>query len=504
MATKKEILEIRYAQFEEEKKKSKPGDLITLDLSGINISYLPTMPDGTTRLNFSNNKIKTMKLIPYFLTYINLSSNVLESLPPLPNKLETLILSKNGLLELPELPKSLTYLNISENRLKILPKLPPKLEFLDVNSNNLKTLPELPDSLNYVNASSNNITNIGKLSKNLNTLLLKSNKLKDVPVIPESLKVLDISYNKFEKLPNIPDYTKMNITHNPVEINIRQLKPTSVKTHIYEGKEYQTVKIPKGTVMFHSSPALAQQIECFVGYNVKELYRLHPQHLTFFFLSPSFQQSDYGSVEALYILTEDVEVVLGVLPSHDTKRQIELNYQEDCTNLNYDTTLIARYECFKHNFPNKNGFFTQGYKNFKINPELEKLNHFFSFYTDFEGNINVPELVIHPKKERGEKDIFLPKSDFSYTWLDSHIDEYKFKPFLIFDKEQGIQSYLSKFRQLLSSKGIGDEKETFHMTVHKTQGFYMIAEYTDKKVLKDCLNVDDDSKEDFLKKIKTE
>ena len=504
MTTKKEIIELRLKQFEEEKKKAKPNDLVTLDLSGINIRYLPFIPDGTTRLNFSNNKLPGIKSIPYFLTYLNLSSNLIETLPPLPNRLETLILSKNGLLEIPELPKTLTYLSISENRLKKLPKLPPKLEFLDVNSNNLKTLPDLPDSLNYVNASANNLTSIGKVSSNLSTLLLKSNKLKELPELPESIKVLDISYNKFEKLPKISDYAKMNITHNPVEINIRQLKPTYVKKYTYEEQEYKTVKIPKGTVLFHSTDFLAQQIDCFVGYNVKDFYRLHPQHLTFFFLSPSFQHSDYGPNEGLFILTEDVEVVLGVLPSHDTKRQIELDYQEDCSNLNYDTTIIQRYECFKRNFPTKNGFFTQGYKNFKIDSELEKLTHFFSFYTDFEGNINVPEFVIHPRKERIEKDVLLPKNEFSYEWLASHIDEYRFKPFLIFEESQNIQNYLEKFRKLLSPEGINDGKESFHMTIHKTQGFYMIAEYTDKKVLKECLSVDDDSKEEFLKKIKTE
>jgi hypothetical protein len=504
MATKKEVLDLRYKQFEEEKRKSKPGDLITLDLSGINLRFLPFIPDGVNRLNFSNNKIITMKVIPYFLTYVNLSSNVLESIPQLPNRLETLILSKNSLLELPELPKTLTYLSVSENRLKTLPRLPPKLEFLDVSSNNLKKIPDLPDSINYVNASSNKIHSIGKVSKNITTLLLKSNELAELPILPESLKVLDVSYNKFEKLPKIPDYTKMNITYNPVEINIRQIKPTYVKTYTYEDQEYKTVKIPKGTVMFHSTNFLGQQIECFVGYNINNFYRLHPQHLTYFYLSPSFQHSDYGSNEALYILTEDVEVVLGVLPSHDTKRQIELNYQEDCTNLNYDTTLVQRYECFKGNFQDKNGFFTQGYKNFKIDAELDKLDHFFSFYTDFDGNVNVPELVIHPKKERSEKDIILPKEEVSFEWLDSHINEYKFKPFLIFEEGQSIQNYLGKFRQLLSPEGLHDGKETFHMTVHKTQGFYMIAEYTSKKVLKECLSIEDDMKEEFLKKIKTE
>jgi hypothetical protein len=526
MSSKKEILESRLKKWEQEKRNAKPGDILILDFSGMDYRFIPFIPEGATKLNFANNKLNMVKSIPYFLTYINLSSNYIKNIPSFPDKLETIILSKNDLTIIPELPKNLKYLQINENRLVSLPKLPKKLEFLDVSSNNLKSLPDIPDTLLNVNASTNSISSIGKISKNIVTLNLKSNNLKNLPVeLPDSLKNLDLSYNKFETMPIVPSYTKMNISNNPLYINLRKLQPKYITTHKFsESSEsedssdssnlYKTVKIPKGTVLFHSAKRMEQFSELFVGYPYKSgtesEFRLHPQHLSFFYLSPSFQRSEYGPNEGLFILTKDIEVVLGLLPSKDTKRQIELKYQEDCKNLDYDTAIEQKYECFKRDFPNKAGYLTQGYRNFKTDPEVEKFNYFYSYFEDFEGNLNIPELVIHPRKERMQKDLILPKSDFSYTWLDKHIDEYMFKPFFIFEHklEEGIPSskslfdYVYKLKVLLSPEGFTDDSGTYHMTIHKDEGFYMIAEYTSPEVLNECLSVSDPEKEEFLKKIK--
>jgi hypothetical protein len=517
MSTKKELLDSRIKKYEEEKRNSKPGDILTLDFSGIDSRYIPFIPEGVTRLNFADNKINYIKSIPYFLTYINFSSNYIDNLPPFPDRLETIILTKNYLIELPTLPKNLKYLQVGENRLKSLPKLPRKLEYLDVNSNNLKSLPDMPNTLTYVNASFNKIESLGHISTNLSVLNLKMNQLTDSSItsknFPDSITNLDISNNKFTNIPIISDYTKINISNNPIAINLRKLQPKNIKSHYYideygKNEEYKTIKIPKGTVLFHSAKKLEQFAELFVGYPYESEFRLHPQHLSYFYLSPSFQRSEYGPNEGLFILTKDIEVVLGVLPSKDTKRQIELSYQENCKNLGYDTIVDQRYECFKRNFPTKTGFLTQGYRNFKTGKDLEPYNYFYSYFEDFEGNINIPEFVIHPRKERLEKDLVLPKSEFSYEWLNSHIDEYMFKPFFIFENNEEesnsikLDKYLNKLRQLLSPEGFTDSTGSYHMTVHKEEGFYMIAEYSEAENLKECLNVNDSKKEDFLKKIK--
>jgi E3 ubiquitin-protein ligase SspH2 len=278
MAAKKEIVESRLKKWEQEKRNAKPGDTLILDFSGMDSRFIPFIPEGVTKLNFANNKLNMIKSIPYFLTYINLSSNYITSIPSFPDKLETIILSKNDLTILPDLPKNLKYLQVNENRLTSLPKLPKKLEFLDVSSNNLKSLPDMPDILLNVNASTNSINSIGKISKNIVSLNLKSNNLKNLPIdLPDSLKNLDISYNKFETMPFIPSYTKMNISNNPLYINLRKLQPKYISTHRFsdskESKEpkdsrsenlYKTVKIPKGTVLFHSAKRMEQFSELFV------------------------------------------------------------------------------------------------------------------------------------------------------------------------------------------------------------------------------------------------
>jgi hypothetical protein len=523
MAAKKEILDSRLKKWDEDKRNMKTGDVLILDFSGMDSRFIPFLPEGVTRLNFSNNKLNMIKSIPYFLTYINLSSNYIKSIPSFSDKLETIILSKNDLTVVPELPKNLKHLEIAENRLTSLPKLPKKLEYLDVSSNNLKSLSDMPDTLLNVNASINSISSLGKISKNIVTFNLKSNKLKNLPIdLPDSLKNIDLSYNKFETMPIVPSYTKMNISNNPLYINLRKLQPKYVTSHKFsESKEsgsldskslYKTVKIPKGTVLFHSAKRMEQFSELFVGYPYKSgsdsEFRLHPQHLSFFYLSPSFQKSEYGPNEGLFILTKDIEVVLGLLPSEDTKRQIELRYQEDCKNLDYDTVIEQKYECFKKNFPTKTGFLTQGYRNFKTDPEVEKFNYFYSYFEDFEGNLNIPEFVIHPRKDRLDRDLVVSKTEFSYEWLNKHIDEYMFKPFFIFEHKpeesntKNLYDYVYKLKTLLSPDGFTDASGTYHMTIHKEEGFYMIAEYTSDEVLKECISVADPEKEEFLKKVK--
>jgi Leucine-rich repeat (LRR) protein len=76
-----------------------PGDLDTLDLSHLNLSKLPEIPDYVTRLDCSFNNISEIYVLPKKLEYLNCSNNRLKTLPKLPKSLRYLNLTNNPISE---------------------------------------------------------------------------------------------------------------------------------------------------------------------------------------------------------------------------------------------------------------------------------------------------------------------------------------------------------------------------------------------------------------------
>lgn len=82
-----------------------------LNISGLNITSLPDLPDH--------------------ITILNCYGTPLNKLPKLPKGLITLVCSNTPLLELPELPDTLRYLDCSNTNIVILPDIPNNLIYLD-------------------------------------------------------------------------------------------------------------------------------------------------------------------------------------------------------------------------------------------------------------------------------------------------------------------------------------------------------------------------------------
>jgi len=99
-----------------------------LDLSQLNLKWLPPLPNTLQKLYCSNNQ--------------------LTRLPDLPNSLQYLDCDYNELTNLPDLPNTLRTLYCGDNKLTTLPILPNLLEIKCYgNPYNFATLPELPSSL---------------------------------------------------------------------------------------------------------------------------------------------------------------------------------------------------------------------------------------------------------------------------------------------------------------------------------------------------------------------
>lgn len=202
------------------------GRLISLNISGFNISKLPESIGVLTtleKLNISHNNIESLpenfgKMKP--LKYLYLSDNRLKHLPESISKMDRLRqldLSNNKLAKLPDKfggMKSLKFLNLKNNLLSKLPQSFSKfrsLEKLELSNNKLTTLPSAISDLARLKqfyARNNKIIklpeNIGNL-RNLEILILTGNQ---ISVIPRSIgnchELLIAGFNE-NNLNTLPD-----------------------------------------------------------------------------------------------------------------------------------------------------------------------------------------------------------------------------------------------------------------------------------------------------------
>jgi len=98
--------------------KKKKDTSYPLDLTGLKLTHLPSLPENLKGLYCSYNKLK--------------------DLPDLPSGLLILLCDNNELIALPDhLPNSITTLECNKNHLTYLPLLPDNLHDLDCSKNNL-------------------------------------------------------------------------------------------------------------------------------------------------------------------------------------------------------------------------------------------------------------------------------------------------------------------------------------------------------------------------------
>lgn len=63
---------------------------------------------------------------------------------------------------------------------------------------------------------------------------------------------------------------------------------------------------------------------------------------------------------------------------------------------------------------------------------------------------------------------------------------------MIFDENVSNETYKSIFDKLLSVEGFTNNDGTFHITVNKIDGTYVLAEEATKATLKDCVSISED------------
>ncbi len=129
----------------------KKGDSsASLNLSYLNITSLPPLPNSLQYLHCNGTQISYLPPLPDSLQFLNCSYTQISSLPPLPNSLQYLFCSNIQITSLPSLPNSLQHLFCSNTQITSLPPLPDTLRQLNCPYTQITSLPPLPDSLQYL------------------------------------------------------------------------------------------------------------------------------------------------------------------------------------------------------------------------------------------------------------------------------------------------------------------------------------------------------------------
>jgi Leucine-rich repeat (LRR) protein len=104
-------------------------NLVNLDLSYLNITSLPPLPEHVRELNCHNTNITFLPDLPERLVILSCARTCLTSLPALPVSLAMLTCARTPITSLPELPKHLTALWCESTLLTTLPELPVTLTY---------------------------------------------------------------------------------------------------------------------------------------------------------------------------------------------------------------------------------------------------------------------------------------------------------------------------------------------------------------------------------------
>lgn len=475
--------------FDKNKKVISNKSFKTISISSDNINLLNDLPEDLYELQCFNLKLKK-------LPNLKLKTPNLERLDCFDNELQ----------ELPELPLKLVYLNCNNNQLKKLPELPETLKTLNCNNNELKSLPDLKN-VTGCSANDNKISKMPKLTRNIMNLYLKNNNIK---IIPKEYYNSDVL---------------ITLIGNPIGKEIYHITSPDLKLiehRKYNEEDFSVITIPKGTVLFrnHATPQIIAND--FAGMPKKsfwngEEYYLSSNHLVWYSLRP-FEEM-FGGTTSINVLQNDIKVILGLNPSTLNGTDIifwgETKFQMECDKLKHKRKVPqtdgdgTEYACYKEDFIEQNPDIMGSFQNypgddatgFKLNKKF--ILEYETFFEDKANYINVPELVIYPRKVRDVKDRVMKKKDFTEQWLETHIDEFNVKPLYIFKTNYTMEgkdftNYKEILDSFLSNKGYEIDGVNYHMTVNKRDRSFIMKEFANEATLKHCLSIEED-KLAFLK-----
>jgi hypothetical protein len=500
-----------------------PRKLQILDISNCKFPNLPTIPANVSELYCNGIPLKELPRFSTRITHLSIKNTEIDKLPELWDKLVSLDCSNNFLTKLPALPQSMYELNCSYNKISKLPKLPAELEYIDCSHNKLTSLPKI-GHINLLNVSHNLLTELPTF-ESIDELNLSYNLITTLETLQDNVQNLDISFNliKGEKeLQNIPRGIKLlNMEGNPVYNNIKPDIRTpyfSYVTRYFKNEKVNVTVIPKGTVLFKGYNETKQILSDYTGwYKSGEKYSYVWPNFNVFFYPYPFVVDEIDIVSqskitmVTYILQNDVNVILGVLPSSNLRDdRHKSKYLNSCNTLKVSKHFEGLHydPCFNPEFMEQNSDIigslfiseTDSIAHKTITGKNVKLLKYRHFFQDRENHIGVPEIILYPFKKRHFEEIQFERStDTLYNVIKKNINLYNYKPISIEEhyksKESSFKNFIDK---MLSPEGVFIDDKILHMTIDTVTNFYVIAEFVDEKILNRCIPIEEKNKLKYL------
>jgi hypothetical protein len=372
--------------------------------------------------------------------------------------------------------------------------------------NSIKEANEIIDSIKDEEIKFLYLDNMGLSEKNIvlpkrfyDSIYLGNNNFTKLEL--EGKGILDISNNKIKNLENlkIKGFDNIIIDNNPLlkkYLSYRKLNFKNIIPH----KSYQTIVIKKGTLLFRSVEKLDDIKAMFIGFKNGESFTLNPDQHIFFHTSPiNLLSKNFGKFKTIFVLNNNIELILGgIEPAKLERKDIlkEGNFYSDdfCKDKEQRKGSYNHiYKCLKDDYKDLNymGWYSDN-MNLKIQ-NLEQLKDFYYFtaYKTLKGRY-ISEISMYPYKKRFKDTININPEDFDESWMKKHLHEFNYKPFMIFDETVTSEEYKSIFDKLLSEEGFTNEDGTFHVTVNKIDGTYVLAEEASSETLEDCVSLKED------------
>lgn len=515
--------------------------LTKVTIRGLGLQVLPKLSSRLVSLTVPSNRLSSLPELPETLQFLNINDNEFSKLPKLPSSLTTLKCNKNKLTEVPYITKNLKHLECNRNDIWNFSGISPKnnwMYMLDVSQNYISHLPKLPKAVEVFDCSKNQIESFVNFPELCFRFVTKFNLFYPgyLTKIPQQCKRLDCSFTPVQTLPEMPhtltyvNLSNCEITHfgkntftNLPNLNFLNLYGNELKTSVklskklkyfctnktkfdnsiiksvtYKKETINFTTLKKGTVLFRglNSPNLEMD---FLGprenLSGENSYHCYPNFYVYFYPYPFVSDtiSNFSNM-VMYYLTTDVEVVLGVLPSENMRNdRHKENYLFSCIDKEISSKFEGReYDaCFDEGFLRKNpktsGIFTisptdgEAHVSFSLTPKHKQLSKFFHFNQTVEADIGVAEIMLHPLRNRVQKEVIttFEENENIYNYIKKNESLFNYKPFYTTKHRQFAADQLyTDVTKMLSPEGfdLGDGKICHLVTDPKTKLLMYVEE----------------------------
>jgi hypothetical protein len=252
--------------------------------------------------------------------------------------------------------------------------------------------------------------------------------------------------------------------------------------------EYETIVIPKGTLLFRGMHSTATLTSDFAGMLVKKKFCMHENYNVFFYPFPFISGAiDAYQYTVIYVTMRDLKLVNLILPSKFNREDRETNIggivschkiKDKCgvSGRDYDpcvdytkvpgdiSGMIAIAKTDAENLNTMKSLFRQWAK-------------YFITYKDSRNVVGVPEFILHPRIDKTPQTETI--GDFK-KWYSSNKSKCNYNYLHIMSSDpNGVQGLMDDF---MSEGGLdlGDD-EPYHLKINKKTGFFQIEEFSNNR-----------------------